>query len=363
VLGTGVGVACALGGWPVALGLPQVAVGSEAGSLGADYLRVRTLGAPLLLTGVALSEARYALGDARSPMVAAVTGNLVNLALDPLFIFGLELGVVGAAWATMIAEGVTFGLLARVTLRRGPRPGRPGSTDFRQLAAVGLPMGLQFLLEVGSFAALVAILARISEVDLAAHQVALQLCHFSFLPALALGEAASVLVSQAIGARADALVRKVAHRALLAATAYTGLCGLLFAVGASFWASLFSADERVQQLTVRLLYVAATFQVFDGAHVVARCALRGSGDVRYPAVVSVLTAWVCTPPLALGLGVSLGLGALGARRLPRSGCTRRVARPVRRNRRRRLAAVVAAGAESVASSGSPRAGPTTRSRR
>jgi len=62
---------------------------------------------------------------------------------------------------------------------------------------------------------------------------------------------------------------------------------------------------------VRLLYVAAAFQVFDGANIIARCALRGAGDVRYAAVVSVAVAWVCTPPLTWWLGVELGHGAVG----------------------------------------------------
>jgi MATE family multidrug resistance protein len=57
--------------------------------------------------------------------------------------------------------------------------------------------------------------------------------------------------------------------------------------------------------------VAAVFQVFDGANVVARGALRGTGDVTWPAWVGILTAWALTPPLTWFLGWHLGLGALG----------------------------------------------------
>ena len=57
--------------------------------------------------------------------------------------------------------------------------------------------------------------------------------------------------------------------------------------------------------------MAAVFQIFDAANIVARCILRGAGDVRYAAVVGVLTSWLCTPTFAWIFGHRLGLGALG----------------------------------------------------
>jgi len=62
---------------------------------------------------------------------------------------------------------------------------------------------------------------------------------------------------------------------------------------------------------VRLLRVAALFQISDGANIVAREVLRGVGDVRFAAVVGVVTAWMMTPPLTWLLGRHLGLGAVG----------------------------------------------------
>ncbi len=316
-VGAGIGLALIVGavmaaaGWLLAVPLPAVATDETAGELGAAYLRVRVLGAPLFLLAGALGEARQGLGDARAPMVAEVLANGVNVALDPFFIFVLGLGVPGAAWATLCAYVVSAGLMLHVQLRQGPAPTVPGRAAVKDVLCMGLPLGIQFVLEVGSFAVLVAILARVSAVDLAAHQVALQLVHFSFLPALALGEAASVLIGQAVGAGEDHLVRRVASRALLLAVAYTGACAVAFVAAAETFARGFSDQPAVVALTVRLLYVAAAFQVFDGANIVARCALRGAGDVRYAAVVSVAVAWVCTPPLTWWLGVELGYGAVG----------------------------------------------------
>lgn len=295
----------------VTLALPWLAEDGAAGSLAALYLGVRTLGAPVVLAGVALREARYGIGDSATPMRAALGANLTNIALDALFIFGLGLGVAGAAWATVLAQLVETSVLLSAQSKEGLGFARLRGRHLADVLRVGLPLGLQFVLEVGSFAVLVVMLARISAVDVAAHQIALQACHFSFLPAMALGEAASVLVGQAVGAGEDGLVRLVARRTLLAASIYTGTCGLVMAVGAGGIVSVFTTDAAVRDTAVQLFWVAAVFQVFDGANSVARSVLRGTGDVRVPAVIAVGIAWVCTPPLTWLLGERLGLGALG----------------------------------------------------
>ena len=170
---------------------------------------------------------------------------------------------------------------------------------------------MQLTLEVGSFALLTAFVSRLSETQMAAHQIALQACQFSFLPAFAISEAASVMTGQAVGARRQALVLRVAGCALVAAGLYTGACSLAFACGAPLIVAGFTSSGALAAVTVRLLRVAALFQVSDGANIVGRAVLRGAGDVRFAAVVGVVTAWLMTPPLTWLLGWHAGLGALG----------------------------------------------------
>jgi MATE family multidrug resistance protein len=305
------GVAELGGGWLVAEGLHLVTASEAVATHAGDYLRVRMIGAPLVLVAVALRESRYGSGDSTTPMRATLAANLANVALDYVLIFPLGMGVRGAAWACVAAALVEAGWLGLAQRQSGFGLGRRALAEVGAVWRLGWPLGLQMLLEVGTFAVLTAIFASMSEVDVAAHQIALQVVHISFLPAFALGEAASVLVGQAIGARQHRLVPAVARRTLLVAAGYTGLCGLVFALFASRIAGVFTADADLVRTAARLLWVAAAFQVFDAANIVARCVLRGTGDVRYPAVISVATAWLCTPPLALGLGYGLGLGVLG----------------------------------------------------
>ncbi len=291
-----------------------VALGPDlvSGQLAARYVDVRNLGAVPFLFAVAVREALYGTGNARLPLRAALAANATNVVLDALLIFGFGLGVEGAAWATVGAAVVESFILLAALPRARELAARPSAAELHELLRLGVPLGLQFVLEVGSFTVMVVFLSRTGQAQLAAHQIALQLTHFSFLPALAVGEAASVLAGQAIGAREDGLVRVVSRGAIKLAWAYSGSCALLFILGSGVIPSWFSPDQDVQGVATRLLWIAAAFQLTDAAHAVARSVLRGTGDVRFPAILSVTTAWVVLPFSTWLLGLHLGWGAVGA---------------------------------------------------
>src|SRR6185295_10215704 len=181
-----------------------------------------------------------------------------------LFIFVLKQGVAGAATATVIAHRVEAGVLALQLRKRGFGIRLMTRADVAALFRVGFPTALQFVLEVGAFAMLSLMISLFSEVDMAGHQIAIQIIHFSFLPAFAVAEAGSVLAGQAVGAGSYGLVTRVARLALAITGVYTGAWSLLFAFGSGALASGFTPDQAVVSTTARLLLVAAVFQFFDG---------------------------------------------------------------------------------------------------
>lgn len=316
-LGTGVLFALGLGATAFVLAeslaplLAALSADPAVGEHAATYVRVRALSAPLLLTYVALRETRWGEGDTRAPMRASLTGNLVNFGLDVVLIVGLGWGVVGAAVATVCGNAVELARLAWPMRRRLARVAW-SAAHARALWQQGAATGLQFTLEVGSFLLLTAIIAQLSATDAAAHQLVLQLSHVSFLPAHALAEAASVLVGNAVGAARFELLRPVAQRALWLGAAYTAACTVVFVVLAGPIAVLVGGDRAgLHAVTVTLIQISALFLVADAANVIARGVLRGAGDVVYPAVVGVVTAWLLTPPTAWLLGLHLGWGAAG----------------------------------------------------
>lgn len=298
-------------GYEAAALMRRLTASADAGEAARLYLAIRNLGAPMWLLGTALRETRYGEGDARSPMAASVAANLLNIALAGLFVFVLHRGVAGAATATVIAQTSEAGILFAFGRRQGWRVGGATWRHLVELWRIGLPTGLQFVLEVGSFTLLASLISSMSEVQMAAHQIALQVCQFSFLPAFATAEAAAVLAGQSVGAHRDELVPRVARLGLGVTAAYTVTCSTVFVLGGAHIVAGFTAQAALAAVSLRLLHVAAVFQVFDGANVVARCVLRGIGDVRFAAVVGVSTAWLMTPPLTWLLGWRAGLGAFG----------------------------------------------------
>lgn len=291
--------------------LVKIAASDAAGQAARTYLKTRNLGAPAALAYVAMREVRYAQGDTRSPMRATVVANVVNAALAYTFVFHFGWGVGGAATATAIAHCVELGVLAWLHPRGALRIGEVRRHHLAELWKLGWPTGLQFTLEVGAFALLAALISAMSEVQMAAHQIALQVIQFSFLPAFAVGEAASVLAGQAVGADRDGLALRSAHVALALTGAYTALWTLVLAFAAPVVAAAFRTAPEVTESAIRLLHVAAVFQMLDGANIVARAVLRGAGDVRVPAWVGIISSWAFLPPLTWLLGYRMGLGAAG----------------------------------------------------
>jgi MATE family multidrug resistance protein len=313
-LSTGIvlGFLTTVGGEIAAPFIGRLAASEPAGRAATTYLQIRTLAAPLVLAHAALRETRQAQGDVRSPMVATVAANVVNVGLAVLFIFGLRWGVAGAALAAVVAHGVECGVLVAAQLWAGGLGLRAvRRSHMVQLARMGLPTALQFMLEVGSFGMLTLAIAGYSETDMAGHQIALQIAHFSFMPCVAVGEAAAVLAGQAIGADHDDLVRHISRRATALAVGHAFGCSIVMVVFGRMLAGQFTKDGAVVAIAVQLLRLAAIFGVFDAANIVARCVLRGTGDVRFAAWIGTAVAWVSTPTLAWGLGRGLRLGAWG----------------------------------------------------
>lgn len=317
LLGAALSLAVALGLVATVLGqvlaplISALSASPRAGQFAAQYLAIRSLGAVLVLLYAALREASYGQGNSRAPMRASVAGNLVNIAFDVVLILGLHWGVRGAAVAT-IAGNITELALLAWPMRAGLRKLRVRRAALRAVWLQGVPNGLQFVMEVGAFLILTVMVARMSAIDGAAHQMVLHLVNVSFLPAHALAEAAAVLVGQAVGANKDALVPRVARRTFVIGAGYAAVCVVVYAVlGTLITRAMAAGDAQLAERSAALVHVCLVFLIADSSNVIARGVLRGTSDVRYAAVVGIVTSWLTTPPLTWLFGVAWGLGVIG----------------------------------------------------
>jgi len=282
-----------------------------------QFFSIRVLGAPLVLTNLAMSAWFQGRGDTKTPMRAALYGNTINIALDPFLIFGLagmpKLGIAGAATATIIAMFVQVVYLSRSILphiRHVPRAADP--TLLKPLWHVGAPIGVRYLLEMGSFVAFSAMITFVGPVSLAAHIIVVRICSISFLPGHAIGEAAGVLVGQFVGANRHDLARPVMWSSTKLAVGVMMSWGLIFWLGPSVLLRPFNAEPAVTDIAVSILLIAAAFQVFDAVAMAVSGGLNGAGDTRWVMGVSLLGAWFIKVPFAYWFIFGLDLGAPGA---------------------------------------------------
>lgn len=308
--GLAMGLVALVCGEVAALFVGVLADDAASAHAAAVYLRARMLGAPFAVVFVALREVAYGEGQVRAPMVASAAANVANIALAAGAIWGLEWGVGGVGLAAALAHGLELGFLV-LLIGRPTLAGVSWRRHRTELWRVGVPIGVQSVLEIGAFQLLTILISRMGVLEIAAHQVALRIFHFVFLPSFGVAEAAAVMAGLATGAKADAWVKRIARLAVVLVSGYTMVWMLLLAFAAPLVVRGFTADPKLARVAIHVLYAAAGFMVLNGINIVARSVLRGVGDVRYPALVGILTSWLATPPLAWALGYGWGWGAVG----------------------------------------------------
>jgi MATE family multidrug resistance protein len=256
------------------------------------------------------------------PIVAAiVVANLANAALNWVLIFGHvgfpAMGVVGSAWATSASRALLVVVLWLAAKRElGPllSPFRREVwqlTPLGRMLRLGLPIGAQHLLEFGAFALVALMMGWLGTRQMAGHQIAINLAALTFMVPLGVGDAASVLVGQAVGRGDPGGTRGAARAALACGTAFMATTAVLFLVFPESLARLYSRDLEVIAIAAALIPIAGVFQVFDGLQAVAAGVLRGVGDTRGPMLINLLGYWVLGLPLSIYLGFVAGLGPAG----------------------------------------------------
>ena len=282
----------------------------------AAFFSIRTLAAPIVFLNFAAVAWFQGRGDTRTPMVATLLGNVVNMGLDPIFIFGWGpvegLRIAGAALSTLVGLGLaTLYLWWRLwpELRHAPR--RLERALLGQLWHLGLPIGVRQTLGVASFAMFTDLLARGGALDLAAHVVAFRIVSVSFLPGHAVSEAASVLVGQAVGARRPDLAREAWRKSVLLAVAIMASWAVVFVALPGALVAPFGVEAEVAEVVAVLLAIGALFQVADAIAMVALGALNGAWDARFAMVACVGAAWGVNVPCAWLSTQVFHLGAPG----------------------------------------------------
>ena len=284
------------------------------------YLRIAFLGTTPLLVMLATTGVLRGLQDTRTPLVVAVAGNLLNIALNLLLVYGVGpvpgLGIAGSAWGSVLAQVASAAALLAVVVRAARREGAALSPDLPGIraaahAAVALvvrTLTLRAALLVTTYAVTVgATSGRQQAVDLATHQLAMTIWTFLAFALDAIAIAAQAITGRYLGAGDVEGTREVTRRMLRWGVLSGVVTGLLLAAVSPFLGHLFTGDAAVVDLLVPVLLVAALGQPVAGIVFVLDGVLIGAGDGTYLAWggLAVLAAYAPVVLLVAGLGGGL----------------------------------------------------------
>jgi len=181
---------------------------------------------------------------------------------------------------------------------------------------VGAPISGSFLLEYGLFAAAALAMGWLGTVELAAHQIALQIASIMFMVPFGISMAATVRVGHAAGRIDSAGTRRAGFAALVLAAAFMATMTVLVGISREQIPALFLGDAAndagaTAALAATLLLVGASFFIADGVQTVAAGALRGLNDTRVPLLFAAICFWAIGFSACYMLGFTLGWGAIG----------------------------------------------------
>jgi putative MATE family efflux protein len=289
---------------------------------GVAYTRVMMGGVVPILLLFLINAIFRGAGDAAIAMRVLMLANGINIVLAPCLIFGLgplpAMGVVGAAWATTFARsvGVLYQLFrlvradGRLQVRREHVALEPATmAAMLKLSGAGM---VQALVNTSSWVVLVRIVSMFGSTALAGYTIAIRITMFALMPAWGLGNAASTLLGQSMGAGDPERGAKAVWLAGKYNLMVLGSIAVLFFIFATPLLRLFTPDAAVVAegaLALRIF----SFSFLSCAYgMVITNAFNGAGDTRTPTLIDLGCLWVLELPLAWVLAKPLGLGEVGA---------------------------------------------------
>ena len=277
----------------------------------AVYIQCRSMGFPALLATFVACGSFRGVRDTRTPLVAAVAANAVNLAGDFTLMLWLRWGVAGAALATAASQWVSAAVLVALLLRRKllvwehVSRGPPRAAELAPLAKAAAALSVRNVSTMGVIFLGTSMVSAAGAVSLAAHEVLRQLYVVSVQAFSALDVATQSLVASFVGSGDSRSAREVLVRALTMAVAVGGAVGVALALAAESLPAAFTADPAVAAAAAAVIPLVAAFLPVDAAAAVLDGGLLGASD----------TAWVARSTLAVSavcLAALLGARAVGA---------------------------------------------------
>ncbi len=276
------------------------------------YMRILFLAFPSICGFLFVMAVLRGSGDSKTPFRYLALSVVLDIALNPLLIFGLgpvpRLGIAGSALATLIAQTLSLvALLVHLYATGNPLrlPARelarlrPDVTVLRQLVTKGVPMGLHLFVVSTSMLGLTALVNRYGSQETAAFNASLQLWNYVQMPALAIGAAVSSMAGQNVGAGRWDRVNRVAYTGIAFNFVLSGTLIVALYLLERYALGLFlPSDGPAFAIAIHLNRLVTWSFVFFGVSIVIFGVLRATGSVMVPLAMLIVALWLVRLPFA-----------------------------------------------------------------
>ena len=254
-------------------------------------------------------------GNMKIPSILNIGMCVMDVCFNYLFIYILDMGVMGAAIGTGVAMLITAVLMMYFLLVKSKmlslvgRPGsfKPKSDTVGTAFKIGAPMGLQHLLMGGAYVVSTMIVAPLGTIAIAAHSLAITVESLCYMPGFGIAEAATTLVGQGIGAGQRMLTRSFAFMSVGLGISVMTLMGVLMWTFAPELMALMSPVEEVIAQGSQVLRIEAWAEPMFAAAIVSNGVFIGAGDTLIPAIMSLSSMWAVRLTMAATLAPRYGL--------------------------------------------------------
>ncbi len=256
------------------------------------------------------------LGDSKTPLYFLIIATVINIILDLLFVAVFRWGIAGAAYATLVSNGIAFGLAiywlnkTHKLIRISFRGLRFDKEIFAQSIKIGLPTGIQqTLISVGNLAIL-SIVNKFGTNVLAGFSVANRIDMLATIPAMSFSQALSTFVGQNIGAKKMERIRTGLISTMKMAGGVTIVTTILIVIWGNLLMRMFTTDTEVIRIGDQYLTIVSTFYFMFTLMFIYSGIMRGAGDTFFPMVFSLISLWIIRIPIAYLLSGKIGAAGI-----------------------------------------------------
>lgn len=307
--------------------------GADIAPLSSSYFIVYCLSLPIYQFGMLASSMLKSSGNMKVPSMMSIIMCVCDVVFNFLLIFpshhfnvfgidiwvpGADMGLVGAALGTGLAYATTGIILIWIAVRRAPMISlkgekfsiHPAKEYLSHALKISSPMALQYILMNGAQIVSTLIVAPLGNFAIAANTFAITAESLCYMPGYGIGEAATTLIGQSIGANRRDLTKRFAYMTIAMGMAIMAAMGIIMYLFAPEMIGIMTPVEEIRILGIGSLRIEAFAEPMFAAAIVGNCICIGAGDTKIPSVMNFGSMWLVRLSLAAWLAPKYGLAGV-----------------------------------------------------